>query len=90
MTAIIGGKSCRSCEFILMLGNNQLFCRRYPPTPFAIPVPGPGGKMALTVNSSYPPVNPAQPCGEYQRSEANAEAELREAASGNGGVKAAP
>jgi len=85
MTALIGGKSCRSCEFILIVGKGGLFCRRHPPMAFGIAMPGPQGPV-LTVHSSYPPVNPDMPCGEYQRSELNAAAELSEAKPGNGEI----
>jgi len=85
MTAIIGGKSCRSCEFMVLIGKG-IFCRRYPPMAFGLVTPGPQGRPAFTVQSSYPPVNPELPCGEYQRSELNAGAELRGARPGNGEI----
>lgn len=81
MTALIGSKSCRSCEHILKF-NGGLFCRRNPPTVIPIIQAGPNGAPQALVHSSYPPVNPDQPCGEYLRNDILAAEELRDVSTG--------
>ena len=85
MVALIGAKSCRSCEFRGKFAAGTapaeaLFCRRYPPQVFA--VMGPKGPM---MNATYPTVNADIPCGEYVRSETHALEEMREATLGVSG-----
>lgn len=60
--------TCRNCAVI------DGACRRNPPVPFV--VPGPHGMP--TAISAWPPVQPHQWCGEYQRAE-EAELEVRTA-----------
>ena len=76
MAALIGSKTCHSCEHIMRLQNN-LHCRRYPPVPFMLI----NGAEARII-SSYPPVQPEMPCGEYKRNEINAAVEMHEADTG--------
>lgn len=80
MAAIIGSKSCRSCGYFLKF-NGGLHCRRYPPTAFPVASQTPEG-MQIRIHSSYPPINPDQPCGEYLRNEMLAREELLDATSG--------
>jgi hypothetical protein len=68
---LIGGRSCHSCEFRYKIARS-VFCTRYPPQAYL--APGPQGQPQLS--ASYPPVNPAIPCGEYRRNEAFAVADL--------------
>ena len=68
---LIGGKSCHSCDHRYKMGGN-VFCTRYPPQAYL--APGPRGQPML--QASYPPVNPAIPCGEHRRNEAFAQAEI--------------
>lgn len=77
MTArIIGGRSCRTCEFSRQ-ENSVVFCLRYPPQVTAVVLPAPNGQgVGVRVDSNYPPVNPDWPCGEYRRSEARAMDEI--------------
>lgn len=76
---IIGGKTCRSCEFKLVVAQN-IFCRRYPPTTLIVPQSMPDGKIVPSVQSAFPPVNPDNPCGEYRRNDLYAADELKTAA----------
>lgn len=78
MTSLIGGRTCRSCEYSRRLDpspKGPLHCMRYPPQVFALAVPTPQGS-SVQVNSTYPTVNPDLPCGEYRRSEVRAMDEL--------------
>jgi hypothetical protein len=75
-SAIIGGKSCRSCMHRRMAGQ-ETFCYRYPPTVLLVPMPGPKGQVAPGFQSAYPAVNPDMPCGEYARSEVFASEEVQ-------------
>lgn len=76
--ALIGGKSCRSCEHRIKM-NGIMFCRRYPPQVIQVMRDTPTGPQ-LAMNASYPPINPDIPCGEYERSDVNAAEEVRDAA----------
>lgn len=80
---IIGSKSCRSCEF-LSRKDGQMYCCRYPPTPFCVMQPNGQGGMTANIIAAYPPVNPDMPCGEYKRNEINAAEELLEASTAVG------
>lgn len=75
-SAIIGGKSCRSCMHRRMAGQ-ETFCYRYPPTVLLVPMPGPKGQVTPGFQSAYPVVDPDMPCGEYSRSEAFMPGEVR-------------
>ena len=81
MQNLIGGKSCRSCEFRLKL-HTKLHCRRYPPQNIGGLAPGERGQPVTLFVSSYPETNPDLPCGEYRRSELHAAEELRDAGQG--------
>jgi hypothetical protein len=79
--AIIGGRSCRSCEHRRLTGR-ETFCYRYPPCVVVVPMPDGRGGMAAGFQSVYPQVDPNMPCGEYARSEVNAKTEIEHAADG--------
>jgi hypothetical protein len=73
---LIGGKTCSSCEYRIAM-NNRMFCGRYPPQIFVVPVVDPIAKATVMApQSSYPQVNPQLPCGEYKRNDAYAQKEV--------------
>lgn len=84
---LIGGRSCRSCAYVHKF-NNVLYCTFNPPQVFVLPLRNAAGELVvdrqgmavMSPQSTYPQVNPAIPCGKYQRSEANAQSEVEEAA----------
>lgn len=84
---IIGGRSCRSCQYVHKF-NNVLYCTFDPPQVFVLPLRDAAqnvvvdrqGMAVMSPQSTYPQVNPAIPCGQYKRSEANAATEIEEAA----------
>lgn len=82
---IIGGKTCRSCEYRYIL-NGTVFCHRFPPQVLLVPMPGPNGQMQPGFQSAFPAVDPSMICGEYRRSEAMANEEVSTAAT-NGMVR---
>jgi hypothetical protein len=72
VTALIGGKSCRTCRYShRQAGADGVFCTRYPPQVIVVPTP-----QGMALNSAYPTCNPDVPCGEYLRSDALAAAEV--------------
>ena len=59
-------KSCATCAFVTsqkdpqIVGKNNLFCQRGPPTPLAIPVPN-----GVQIIATFPVVVAEMHCGEY-------------------------
>lgn len=84
MNSLVGAKSCRSCEWRGKFAQDPgiLFCRRYPPQIYSMPMQTPAGVVQWTMNASYPTVNPDLPCGEYERNAAHSAEEIAEASKG--------
>ncbi len=76
---IIGGKTCRSCEY-RRVANGVVFCHRFPPQVMIVPMRDSAGAVSPGFQSVYPAVDPAMPCGEYRRSETFANEEVAGAA----------
>lgn len=80
VAVIIGGKSCRSCEYVNFgESDRKWYCSLYPPTPFFVPQKLPNGTITPVVISTFPPVDPDRPCGQYLRSEEKAAREIAQA-----------
>jgi hypothetical protein len=63
------GRSCLQCRFHGKEGADVV-CRRYPPqvTVLLVPAPPPRvGQFSPQPFSTYPPVQPSHPCGEWAR-----------------------
>lgn len=79
MAGIIGGRTCRTCEHrtIRKQGPQEMvFCRRYPPTCVVVMGLDQRGNPISQIQSSYPCVDPNEPCGEYRRNELFADKEV--------------
>lgn len=61
-------RECETCRWaiedrpagVAVVGERQLVCRRFPPTPIAVPTPG-----NVQILNTFPVVSPDQWCGEW-------------------------
>lgn len=62
-------KTCENCLHVITQvgdGNQEFFCRRFPPQAFPVPGrPGLTGQPTIQWVSAFTPVNPANHCGEW-------------------------
>lgn len=71
----VNGDTCGTCLYFTEepldprqgIGQKMTTCYRYPPTPIAIPVQGPGGQMGIQITPVVPAIPPGRvACGEYE------------------------
>ena len=64
---LIGGNCCANCAHS-NIKNNEMSCRRHPPTPFPVMgVNGEGEPTLLGKLSMFPIVQPDSRCGEWKQ-----------------------
>lgn len=58
--------TCQICMHFVAHDAETGICRRYPPTPLALPTKNALGQQALSVQPMWSPVNVEDICGEFR------------------------